>query len=96
MKKEKIDRETVMHVARLARLHLSKKEVKKYQKDMNEILKAFSEIKKVNTGRKASLNPLDVKDVMRKDEQEKSLPREAALGNTKHKEKGFFKGPKAV
>ena len=84
-----------MHVARIARLNLTKKEAKRYQKDMNEILAAFRTIKTVNAA-KPSFQPLDVKDVFRKDEVEKCLPREEALRNTNHKENGFFKGPRAV
>ncbi|MCX6816247.1 MAG: Asp-tRNA(Asn)/Glu-tRNA(Gln) amidotransferase subunit GatC [Candidatus Aenigmarchaeota archaeon] len=95
MKKEKISEDTVMHVAKLARINLTPKEAKKYQKDMNEILAAFKVLKDVKANR-PSFHPMDVKDVLRKDELEKCLPREEALKNTKHKERGYFKGPKAV
>ena len=90
-----IDIDTVMHVANLARLNLTKSEAKKYQKDLNEILAAFKVLKDVKSN-KPSFHPLDVKDIFRKDEPEKCLPREEALKNTEHKEKGFFKGPRAV
>jgi len=93
--KKEIDIDTVMHVAKLARLNLTKSEAKKYQKDMNEILSAFKVLKDAKAGR-PSFHPLDVKDVFRADEVEKSLPRDEALKNTEHKEKGFFKGPRAV
>ena len=91
-----IDLPTVLHVARLARLNLTDKEAKKYQKELNEILAAFGELRKVRANVKPSFHPMDVKDVLRKDEVEKCYPNEVALANTEHKEKRFFKGPRAV
>jgi len=95
-KKEEISTETVMHVARLARINITEKEAKKYQKDINEILSAFREIKRIKSKVQPSFQPVPVRDVYRKDEIEKSLTQEEALANTKHKENGFFKGPRAV
>ena len=91
-----ISLETVMHVAKLSRLNLTPAEAKKYQKELNEILAAFRELKKVPAGTKPSFHPLSVKDATRKDEIEQGFYQEQALANTKHKEKGFFKGPKSV
>ncbi len=88
--------DTVMHVARLARLNLTSCEARKYQKELNDILSAFRELKKIKTNVKPSFHPLAVKDVTRKDELEQSFYQEQALANTKHKEKGFFKGPRSV
>ncbi|MFA4820401.1 MAG: Asp-tRNA(Asn)/Glu-tRNA(Gln) amidotransferase subunit GatC [Candidatus Aenigmatarchaeota archaeon] len=36
-----------------------------------------------------------MENVLREDAPEKCLSNEEALKNTKHKEKGFFKGPRA-
>lgn len=102
MKKQKsrkngaISLDTVMHVARLARINLTPAAAKKYQKELNEIILAFRELDKAKANVKPSFHPIDVKDVLRKDEPEQSLTREQALANTKHKEDGFFKGPRAV
>ena len=95
-KKTEIDLNVVMHVAKLARLNLTKQEAKKYQKDLNDILSAFKELKKVKANVPPSFHPLDVKDVFREDKEEQCLKREKALANTKHKEDGYFKGPRAV
>ena len=95
-KRQEITADTVMHIARLSRLNLTKGEVRKYQKELNEILAAFRELKKIKTNVKPSFHPLAVKDVTRKDEAEQSFYQEQALANTKHKEKGFFKGPRSV
>jgi aspartyl-tRNA(Asn)/glutamyl-tRNA(Gln) amidotransferase subunit C len=94
--KQEISLDTVIHVARLSRLDLTKAEARKYQNELNGILAAFGELKKIRTNAKPSFHPLEVKDVTRKDEIEESFYQEKALANTKHREKGFFRGPRAV
>ncbi len=94
--KNGISFDTVMHVARNARINLTPAEAKKYQKELSEIISAFRDIDKVKTNVQPSFHPLDVKDVLRTDTAEKCLTREEALANTRHKEDGFFKGPRAV
>jgi aspartyl-tRNA(Asn)/glutamyl-tRNA(Gln) amidotransferase subunit C len=94
--KEEVSIDTIMHVAKLARLNLTQAEARKYQRDINDILASFKELKKVPKGVKPSFQPLDVKDVLRSDTQEKCFTSEAALSHTPHKERGFFKGPRAV
>jgi aspartyl-tRNA(Asn)/glutamyl-tRNA(Gln) amidotransferase subunit C len=94
-RKERIDIDTVMHVAKLARLTLTQAEARQYVKDLNEIISAFKDLKTVKDVA-PSFHPLDVRNVFRADAVEKCLPREEALKNTRHKEDGFFKGPRAV
>lgn len=91
----KITEETVRHVAELARLKLTASELKKMQKDLTEILTAFKTLDEAPSA-EASFQPLPMENVYREDIEEKCLPHEIALKNTKHKEKGFFKGPKAT
>lgn len=95
-KKIRIDADIVRHVAKLARLELTDSEIKKFSKDLNEILAAFAVLDKAKTNEKPSFQPLPVKDVMRDDSEEKCLTQEEALANTKHKENGYFKGPRVV
>ena len=87
---------TVKHVAKLARLDLTKKETKKFQKDLDDILLAFRDLNKAKPKCQPSFQPLPIKDITREDEEEECLSQETALANTKHKEKKFFKGPRAV
>ncbi len=89
-----IDEKTVRHVAKLARLELTEKEVKTFQKDMNNVLESFNVLSDVEA--EPSFQPMHMENVFRKDDVEKSLSQGEALLNTKHKEKGFFKGPKAI
>jgi aspartyl-tRNA(Asn)/glutamyl-tRNA(Gln) amidotransferase subunit C len=91
------DRETVRKVAELARLELSDGELERFSKDMEEITKAFSVLRKVDTkGVEPTFQPVERKNVLRDDEVEESIPRETLLKNLKNKEKGFIKGPKVV
>ena len=92
---KKITEDTVKHVAQLARLNLTQTEVKKFQKDLTDILDAFKTLDQAPEA-EPSFQPLPMENVLREDIAEKCLPNEIALKNTKHKEKGFFKGPKAT
>ncbi len=87
----------VEKVAKVARLELTEIEKKKFEKDMKEILSAFSTLDKVKTeGVEPAFQPIETKNVLREDVVEECLSQEDALANTKHKENGFFKGPRVV
>jgi len=94
--KEKISIEIVKHVAELARLNLTDKEIKKFQKELNEILLAFKDLDDARANCKPSFQPIEMKNVVREDEVEESWNQEKALSQTKHKQDGFFKGPRAI
>jgi|TARA_Y100000310_G_C20631198_1_gene788742 aspartyl-tRNA(Asn)/glutamyl-tRNA(Gln) amidotransferase subunit C len=93
----KVDKELIEHVADIARLKLTDKEVKEFQLQLKEILNTFSEIDKVNTDNtKPSFQPVEVKNIMREDKIGSCLTQEEALSSTEHKKDGYFKGPKVV
>lgn len=93
----KLTPEVVRHVAKLARLELSDAELKKFSRDLNDILAAFKELDKAPVkGVEPSFQPLPTMNIVRQDITGKSLANEDALKNTKHKEKGFFRGPRSV
>ena len=91
----KIDEKLVKHVAKIARLSLTKQEIEKFSKQLENILQAFKEIDEVDiSGVEPSFHPQELKNVWRED---KAKPwKWDPLGNTKHKEKKYFKGPKIV
>ncbi len=96
-KSAKIGEEAVRHVAKLARLELTDEDVRKFRKDINDIISAFSELDKAKVKNIApSFQPLPTKDVARDDQSGECLSQEKALENTKHKQDGYFKGPRAV
>jgi aspartyl-tRNA(Asn)/glutamyl-tRNA(Gln) amidotransferase subunit C len=93
----KINKELIEHVAEVARLKLTGKEIDKFSKELKEIIDVFSKIDKVNTkNTDASLQPVELKNMLREDTEEKTFTQEEALGLTKHKMDGYFKGPRAV
>lgn len=93
----KVDNELIEHVASVARLKLSKKEVDKFVPQFKEILDNFSKLDEVKVDNvEPSFQPVELKNMLREDRVEKSLTQEEALANTKLKKDGYFKGPRAV
>ncbi|MCX6815140.1 MAG: Asp-tRNA(Asn)/Glu-tRNA(Gln) amidotransferase subunit GatC [Candidatus Aenigmarchaeota archaeon] len=97
MASRKVSPQTIRHVSQIARLRLTEKEVNKFCRDIESILDAFRDLERVPTkGIKPAFQPVETKNVLRKDKTEPSLTQEQALSNTKNKEKGYFKGPKVT
>ena len=95
--KVKINKELIEHVAEVARLKLTDKEIKKFSKELKEIIETFSKLDEVETeGIETSLQAVELKNMLREDKKEKSFTQEEALSLTDHKKDGYFKGPKAI
>jgi len=95
--KNKVDEKLIEHVAEVARLKLSEKEKKQFVKELKEILDSFSKLDGVDTkGIDVSLQPVELKNALREDNEEKCLSQEEALSLAEHKKDGYFKGPRAV
>tara|TARA_B100001971_G_C18189514_1_gene537747 strand:- start:741 stop:1025 length:285 start_codon:yes stop_codon:yes gene_type:complete len=93
----KVDKELIEKVAKNARLSLTESEIKEFLPEIKDILKSFEEISKAPVDKlKPSFQPLEVKDITRDDIPKECLSQEKALQNTKHKQDGYFKGPKAL
>ena len=76
-----IDREQVLHVARLARLRLSGDEVERMAADLGGILDHIEKISELDLeGVPPTTHVVDVAGALRDDEPRPSLPREVALG----------------
>jgi aspartyl-tRNA(Asn)/glutamyl-tRNA(Gln) amidotransferase subunit C len=92
-----IDKQTVEHVAKLARVDLTEEEINNFSKEFSDILDLFSSLKDVKTENvEPSFHPVELKNVLREDSPEKCLTQEEALKNAEQKEDGFFKGPRSV
>ena len=95
--KVEITKELIEHVAEVARLKLTDKEIEKFSKELKEIIGVFSNIDNVDTKNiEASLQPVELKNMLREDIEEKAFSQEDALSLTEHKKGGYFKGPRAV
>jgi aspartyl-tRNA(Asn)/glutamyl-tRNA(Gln) amidotransferase subunit C len=89
-----IDREEVLHVARLARLALSDEEVERFRGQLSAILEAVGKVSELDLeGVPPTAHPLDLVNVLAADEPSQSLAREEALANAPDSEGGFFGVP---
>ncbi len=87
----------VEYVAGLAKLELSEKEKKKFQKELDNIIKYIDQLKEVNTeGIPPTSRVIPMENVLREDEVLKSLSQDEALANAPEKEDGYFKVPKVI
>lgn len=91
-----IDKDEVIHIAKLADLNLSDKEIEGYTKDMQEILEFANMINNVNTDSLEETVLVDKEkyNVFRKDEVKEFTNKDALLENAPSKEDGMFKIPK--
>jgi aspartyl-tRNA(Asn)/glutamyl-tRNA(Gln) amidotransferase subunit C len=75
-----LDREQVLHVARLARLELTDAEVDKMADELSKVLDHIEAIRELDLeGVKPTAHVIDVTNVLRADEPTPSLAREAIL-----------------
>lgn len=93
----KLNRKDVEHVALLSRLELSENELDKFTGQLDAILEYIDVLNQVDTSAVEPMaHVLEIRNVMRADEVQPSLLREAALQNAPDAEDGFFKVPKIV
>ena len=77
-----IDREQVLHVAKLARLRLTDDEVERMSGELSTILEAIEQIGELDLEAvQPTSHVVDLENVLRPDEPRPSLPREQALAN---------------
>ena len=89
-----IDRDQVLHVARLARLRLSEDEVERMSAELSSIL---DHIEKINELDLEDVEPtshvIQLENVLREDVPRPSLPRERALEQAPDAAEGGFRVP---
>ena len=89
-----IDRDQLLHVARLARLELREEELERLGAQLNDILAAVSKVSELDLSDvPPTSHPLDVVNVWADDEPRPSLPVEEALANAPEREGSYFKVP---
>ncbi len=75
-----IDRQQVLHVARLARLELTDDEVERMSGELSAVLGHIEKINELDlAGVPPTTHVVEVANALRPDEPEPSLPREVAL-----------------
>lgn len=92
MAKAKLTRAEVKHIAQLAQLDLSEAELKKFQKQLSEILGYAERLNSLNTSKvKPTSQVTGLENVFRPDEPKSSLSQEKTLAGAKEEHHGFFK-----
>jgi aspartyl-tRNA(Asn)/glutamyl-tRNA(Gln) amidotransferase subunit C len=92
-----IDREQVLHVARLARLELTSDEVERMAGELSHILEHVERISALDLdGVEPTTHVVELENVLRADQPRPSLPRERALGPAPDPADGAFRVPSPV
>jgi aspartyl-tRNA(Asn)/glutamyl-tRNA(Gln) amidotransferase subunit C len=95
--KEKISRDEVNHVAKLARLELTEREEVRMTEQMNQILSYMDTLNELNTeGIPAATHAIQLQNVFRADEVQPSLEREGTLANAPETDGVSFVVPKVI
>ncbi len=89
-----IDRDQVLHVAKLARLELSDDEVEQMAKELSGILEHVDRISELDLeGVEPTSHVVKLENVLRADEPRPSLDRDEALANAPDPFDGAFRVP---
>jgi aspartyl-tRNA(Asn)/glutamyl-tRNA(Gln) amidotransferase subunit C len=89
-----IDREQVLHVARLARLALDDSELERMASELSGILEHVERIGELDLdGVEPTAHVVALENVLRRDEPRPSLPRERALEPAPDPSDGAFRVP---
>lgn len=96
-KNQTVDRDEVLKIAALAKLHLSEEEISLYTDQMNEILEYMKQLGELNTKDVEPLSHvLDQINMTRPDEEKASLSREEVLRNAPETDGEYFVVPNVI
>jgi aspartyl-tRNA(Asn)/glutamyl-tRNA(Gln) amidotransferase subunit C len=89
-----IERQEVLHVARLARLRLDEGEVERMRQELSSVLDHIDRIAELDLeGVEPTSRVVDLENVLRPDVPHQSLPREVALSGAPDPAGGSFRVP---
>jgi aspartyl-tRNA(Asn)/glutamyl-tRNA(Gln) amidotransferase subunit C len=89
-----IDRDQVLHVARLARLRLSEEELERMPAELSKILEHVERMNRLDLeGVEPTAHVVELQNVLREDTPRPSLPRERALEAAPDTAEGGFRVP---
>jgi aspartyl-tRNA(Asn)/glutamyl-tRNA(Gln) amidotransferase subunit C len=88
----KLSREEVLHIARLARVGLTDKDVDRLREQLSNILEHFEALKQVDTTDiPPTAQSIPLQNVTKDDKVKPSLPQEQTLANAPRKDGEFFR-----
>jgi aspartyl-tRNA(Asn)/glutamyl-tRNA(Gln) amidotransferase subunit C len=89
-----IDRDQVLHVARLARLRLSEPEIERMSRELSSVLDHIEKISELDLeGVEPTTHVVQLENVMRADQPRESWPRERILEGAPDVAQGGFRVP---
>ena len=92
-----IDKNTVKHISKLARISLDEKKVDSLSKDLTSIMKFIEKLNKLNTDKIEPLTSIiNASLTSRKDEVKDGKIRDQILKNSPEKNDEFFVVPKVI
>ena len=91
MSENKVSKEELLHIAKLADLKLKEEETEKYLENLQEILN-FADVSNLDI----TIGTYENKNVFRKDEVKEFGNLDALLQNAPEKEQNMFKIPKVI
>ena len=92
-----IDKDTVKHISKLARISLDENNVESLSKDLTSIMKFIENLNKLNTDKTAPLTSIINSSLKsRKDEVKDGKIRDQILKNSPEKNDEFFVVPKVI
>ncbi|MBX2860650.1 MAG: Asp-tRNA(Asn)/Glu-tRNA(Gln) amidotransferase subunit GatC [Vampirovibrio sp.] len=91
-----IDKQTVEHVATLARLDLTEAEKERYTKDLSQILQLVEQLEKADLSAVDDSLTVDAETITREDEVVKAYDRDELLKNAPQEQFGFIRVPKIL
>ena len=92
-----IDKDTVKHISKLARISLDEKKIESLSKDLTSIMKFIEKLNKQNTDKTIPLTSIiNASLKSRKDEVTDEKIRDQILKNSPEKNEEFFVVPKVI
>jgi len=92
-----IDKNTVKHISKLARISLDEKKIDSLSKDLSSIMKFIEKLNELNTDTTIPLTSIiDASLVSRKDEPKNEKIRDQILKNSPDNNEEFFVVPKVI
>ena len=92
-----IDKNTVKHISKLARISLDENKVESLSKDLTSIMKFIENLNKLNTDKTSPLTSIiNASLKSRKDEVKDGKIRDQILKNSPEKNEEFFVVPKVI
>ena len=92
-----IDKDTVKHIAKLARISLDEKKINSLSKDLSSIIKFIEKLNELNTEKTVPLTSIINASLRsRKDEVSDEKIKDQILKNSPEKNEEFFVVPKVI